>query len=344
MTGTKGTKGVKGAKGAIGEKGIQGIQGETGATGATGAQGIQGETGATGATGPAGTVGLITDDGVIDTSLTGSDLDIQLLLATGSGLIKLPSGLSLTNTCSTNQILKWNGSSWVCSNDNTGSIADYWSINGNSGITSSNFIGTTDSQSLIFKTNSAEVGRFSANGNFGIANNNPQFTLDLNGTFRLGSVPPSITNASSYLVRDPITGQIGEQSLTSSTIAKASGNVNAGVAVALGNLQVRVSTSGNRSLQFAATSGSFTVSGTSINNYVSLPVGTGALSTITGFARQSDVVTTTWQYWQSTANFPMHGSIQELILDDETNDIAYRVTCIIGYGYSNNKITIERLH
>src|SRR5215471_6324993 len=38
-----------------------------------------------------------------------------------------------------------------------------WSLTGNSGLTSSNFLGTTDARDLIFKTNNVERGRlFSA--------------------------------------------------------------------------------------------------------------------------------------------------------------------------------------
>jgi len=37
----------------------------------------------------------------------------------------------------------------------------YWGLSGNAGTTTSNFIGTTDSESLIFKTNNCERMRLS---------------------------------------------------------------------------------------------------------------------------------------------------------------------------------------
>jgi len=100
--------------------GIEGLTGPSGATGATGANGSTGEKGEKGDTGATGTVGVVTDDGVIDTQLTGSDLDIQLLLATNSGLSKTALGLSLDTSCSNNEVLKWNGSGWDCAGDDGG--------------------------------------------------------------------------------------------------------------------------------------------------------------------------------------------------------------------------------
>lgn len=128
-TGPQGVAGVNGRNGADGVNGANGADGAVGPAGATGAIGPQGPIGATGATGasgttgpqgPAGTVGVVTDDGVISTTLTGPNLNVQLLLAAGSGLEKLPTGLSLTTACSSSQVLKWNSPHWVCANDNGG--------------------------------------------------------------------------------------------------------------------------------------------------------------------------------------------------------------------------------
>ncbi len=51
---------------------------------------------------------------------------------------------------------------WMCS---TASVAQSWNITGNSGTkTSTNYIGTSDNQALIFKTNKAERIRILAGG------------------------------------------------------------------------------------------------------------------------------------------------------------------------------------
>jgi hypothetical protein len=57
-----------------------------------------------------------------------------------------------------------------------------WLLGGNSGTTAgTNFIGTTDSQALVFKTNNTEAVRILANGNVGIGTNAPATKLDLQG-------------------------------------------------------------------------------------------------------------------------------------------------------------------
>lgn len=58
----------------------------------------------------------------------------------------------------------------VCSSGLTGT----WNRTGNTGTDpSADFLGTTDAEPLIFKTNDTEVMRISANGNLGVGTNNP---------------------------------------------------------------------------------------------------------------------------------------------------------------------------
>ncbi|MCP4277266.1 MAG: hypothetical protein GY779_13030, partial [Gammaproteobacteria bacterium] len=61
------------------------------------------------------------------------------------------------------------------SSEEDGSRADPddWTINGNAGTTAgTNFLGTTDAQDLVFKTNSVEVGRFTTTGNLDLSAGN----------------------------------------------------------------------------------------------------------------------------------------------------------------------------
>ena len=80
--------GPTGPQGPAGEQGPAGPQGEKGDTGATGPQGPIGLTGATGATGAKGDTG--------EQGPPGAD------------------GVAAGLTCTTDQIIKWNGSAWVC--------------------------------------------------------------------------------------------------------------------------------------------------------------------------------------------------------------------------------------
>lgn len=56
-----------------------------------------------------------------------------------------------------------------------------WEIAGNSNITALNFLGTTNANDVIFKTNNNERARILSTGNFGIGTNSPLERLHVNG-------------------------------------------------------------------------------------------------------------------------------------------------------------------
>ena len=89
-----------------------------------------------------------------------------------------------------------------------------WGIDGNTGTTAgTNFVGTTDAQSLVFKTNNIEGMRISATQNVGINTTTPQYKLDINAQtgsagnplrllgLNAGATSDSIMTASSGIVR-----------------------------------------------------------------------------------------------------------------------------------------------
>jgi len=62
-----------------------------------------------------------------------------------------------------------------------GSPLSAWNLNGNS-IVDSNFLGTTNSKDLIFKTKNTEAMRIDTNGNVGIGVAVPAYMLDIEGS------------------------------------------------------------------------------------------------------------------------------------------------------------------
>jgi hypothetical protein len=143
-----GPQGPVGATGAQGPQGIQGVQGPVGLTGATGPQGATGATGATGPMGPQGPVGLTGATGlqgpVGPTGLTGPQGPAGNTWNINSALFN-PNGTLAINTTNTPATITSPNAIWLANgNQNTNP--------------SNNFIGTTDAQPFLIKTNGAGAG------------------------------------------------------------------------------------------------------------------------------------------------------------------------------------------
>lgn len=113
---------------------------------------------------------------------------------------------------------------------------------------------------------------------------------------------------------------------------RVSGLVNAGTFVTMDLLKATVTTSGNRGLSLAATTGSFSIQ---IGGSYSVSGGVGGSS---GTA----TITTTPSSSQFNWNFGAN-DIATYIITDTTNSRAYRITLQIGASFNNNLISIERL-
>ncbi len=89
--------------------------------------------------------------------------------------------LMVYNTTTVNDVTPgyyyWDGTKWVrlLGNNNA------WLLLGNAGTTAgTNFLGTTDAQDMVFKTNNTEWMRILTNGNVGIGTSSPEVTLHVN--------------------------------------------------------------------------------------------------------------------------------------------------------------------
>jgi len=155
------------------------------------------------------------------------------------------------------------------------------------------------------------------NGNVGIGNSAPSTTLDVTGNVN-------------------VTGKINIGDPTGSVATKAAALVARGVDVTLGNLKVRFSATGNMSLQVSTVSGTYSVYGSQV-----LVSGAVAYSTIDGSSPIA--VTTTPTYLNSINNFVGAGQTCTWTIMDTTAGMSWRISMIIGSGYNNNFISIERL-
>jgi hypothetical protein len=121
-------------------------------------------------------------------------------------------------------------------------------------------------------------------------------------------------------------------------VTKAAGFVDAGDWVTLGNLKVRVAPTGYRSLQIATVAGTYTVTGSDLFS----ANGSGG-STI--FENNKLTITTNPAYLNAGLHFVWGGYTDTWLIMDTSNQLAWRISCIIGnnYGAFANFISIERL-
>ena len=119
---------------------------------------------------------------------------------------------------------------------------------------------------------------------------------------------------------------------------KAAGYVDAGQFVTLDNLKFTVTTSGQRGLTVAAVSGTVNLMISGTFGYIS---GVGGAATTQAFTYTTTAnMSGSWFGW----SFPNQGDGSVYLVNDVTNYRFYRVTLMIGPGYTKNFICIERLY
>ena len=98
-----------------------------------------------------------------------------------------------------------NGSEWKVANTNNSSSSSDWNLTGNAGTNpATNFVGTTDVQDLVIKTNNEEKVRVLSGGNVGIGVPGPTAYLHLKrGTAVAGTAPLKLTAGSLLTTVEP---------------------------------------------------------------------------------------------------------------------------------------------
>ncbi|MCL6524510.1 MAG: hypothetical protein K6T34_07590, partial [Thermoflavifilum sp.] len=113
-----------------------------------------------------------------------------------TGSLTLGSALIASGSAgTTGQVLVSQGAGNAPQWQNPSTALNAWSLTGNAGTTpGTNFLGTTDNQDLVFKTNNTEQMRITNAGNVGIGTSNPQANLHVIGSFELGANGTPLTN------------------------------------------------------------------------------------------------------------------------------------------------------
>ena len=125
---------------------------------------------------------------------------------------------------------------------------------------------------------------------------------------------------------------------TVSDIKVVSGYVNAGTFITLDNVKATVTTGGNRGLSVASVAGTFQAHISATFGFIN---GVGGSATNGGSAPTYNITPSASFFGWS---FPNAGDGSVYLVNDITNTRFYRITLMIGYGYNNNFISIERLY
>jgi len=177
--------------------------------------------------------------------------------------------------------------------------------------------------------------------NTNAATEGPEFTkwfrLDLSGELQIVN-----DDYSTVLLTLNDSGKLNHSGLSDTLIVKRSAFVDAGSAVTLENLSVRLPPLGGyNSLQVTTDNSgvSYNVLGTDV--YIAGgSVGGSAINQSPGNALTIDE---SWQYLNGNLDFNTAGDTDTWTIMDNGNNIAWRISLVVGYSYLNNLITIERL-
>ena len=314
--GIQGPQGVAGPVGATGAVGPQGPKGDTGAAGLQGPQGIQGiqgPKGDTGAMGPVGTTGAMntaTFTAPVVNGVTAAGTVIATYTFTSNGFPVLMIANGDANPVAAGG--QWAQVQWFRDGIAIGNKFHMESVGTNVNV--SYCVTATDTPAAGAHTYTLRTVMAAGSWNFGEAGGAQLTFVELSGA--TGPTGPAGVGIKGF----------------------ASGYVDAGQFVTLDNLKFSVTTGGQRGLSCA------TVSGTSMlaisASYAMINGGRGGDAT--NWASMPVYTTTPSSSWFGWS-FPNAGDGSTYNIQEVATQRFYRVTLMIGPGYTKNFISIERL-
>ena len=132
----------------------------------------------------------------------------------------------------------WDGGRWV----RFATGGESWQITGNNNTNATNFLGTTNAQPLIFRTNNAERMRIQANGRIGIGTNNPTTHFEFNKPVAIGNFHMMFDNT---LVGDAIARFQHTNANNGSRVLFGVSNYNGNINASPGVIGIHLNTVGN---------------------------------------------------------------------------------------------------
>ena len=131
-------------------------------------------------------------------------------------LKKLIAGMVVYNTSNTNDITPGlyysDGTKWIRAvtniNESESTSNQLWSLKGNKGITTNNFLGSTNNAPLIIKTNNLERLRDTEKGWVGIGTSTPKSALQTKGQLIIDSISLGNRETDKILVANPNDGKV----------------------------------------------------------------------------------------------------------------------------------------
>jgi hypothetical protein len=206
------------AGGTVGLAGPTGPKGDVGATGADGQQGEKGDP---------GVLGVALGDGLTG-SIASQVLSIDIVTDPTGGLVTGSNGLSLLASCSSGQIMKFDGNAWDCGSDNNGAASSANLTSATSGVTITGGTGAvlgSGASISIATASGAQSGLLSAANWTTFNNKENALTFNGNGLFsRSGNdINGIICSANQILVFNGSTWICGSDKDNNTTYAAGSG-------------------------------------------------------------------------------------------------------------------------